>query len=153
MARRKNRSPAVEYLHPPSATVPLKYPFKLFGWNVLKVDLDPPPYDVLEALTAAEAIDGRDLVAALTGEDPVIVGRIRWPDIEEILTRGKGYLPPDLWVRFAEAERVPDGELSDDEGAAPDETDDETDPMSVDLFDDTPPADASALDDFVTTVP
>lgn len=161
MERRKRRSPTPVYLHAPSDSVPLEFPFEMFGWSILQVDIDPPAYDVLEALAAADAISGRDLVVALTGDDPALVGRIRWPDIEEILQRGKAFLPPDLWSRFEEAALLPDAieELPAEDGdgsITSNVTDGEPadDSMKVDIFgeDAASPADPSDMADYVSTV-
>ncbi len=80
----------------PALVVPLAHPFTLGDRRFAEAKLDPPPLAVVEALVEAGATDLRSVLAATTDLPPEVVGHLRWPDAEALLTAARALLPPGL---------------------------------------------------------
>jgi hypothetical protein len=85
-----------EYRHEPVVFVELRFPFAIAGQVIDRIGLSPPTFDDLARLRRAETQSAAELIAAMSGWPPPVIGMVRWPDVEAILREALELLPPDM---------------------------------------------------------
>jgi hypothetical protein len=88
---------------PRPARVPLAYPFTVDRRRIASVVVAPPTLDALDTYRAVAEPRPADLVVALIGEGPYIVGQMRWLDAARVIEAGLDMLPDDIRADFAAA--------------------------------------------------
>ncbi|KQT48938.1 hypothetical protein ASG43_08885 [Aureimonas sp. Leaf454] len=76
---------AATYDRVPAVTVPLLHPFTAGGVRVRTIRLTPPRLDYIEA-RAAGRITRLEMVAEMASLPKDVIGAMRWPDAERILS-------------------------------------------------------------------